>query len=145
MSIFSKIAEALGGPISDFVGAIFGGIDQLSTTEEEKLALKATIQAQQNQLVIKLAEVEIGIIAEQASIIRAEIASESWLARNWRPITMLAFLALLFLYWFDIQPDNMTQESINHVFALLKIGIGGYVVGRSVEKGITKWKNGNGD
>lgn len=145
MSIFSKIAEALGGPISDFVGAIFGGIDQLSTTEEEKLALKATIQAQQNQLVIKLAEVESGIIAEQASIIRAEIASESWLARNWRPITMLAFLALLFLYWFDIQPDNMTQESINHVFALLKIGIGGYVVGRSVEKGITKWKNGNGD
>lgn len=145
MSIFSKIAEALGGPVAGFVDSIFSGIDSLSTTEEEKMALKATIQVQQNQLVIKLAEVESGIIAEQASIIRAEIDSESWLARNWRPITMLSFLALLFLYWFDVQPDNMTQESINHVFALLKIGIGGYVVGRSVEKGITKWKNGNGN
>ena len=145
MSIFSKIAEALGGPVSDFVGAIFGGIDALSTTEEEKLTLKATIQAQQNQLIIKLAEVESGIIAEQASIIRAEIGSESWLTRSWRPITMLAFLGLLFMYWVGVQPENLTQDTLNHVFDLLKIGIGGYVISRGAEKGIKIWKTPNGD
>ena len=144
MSIFSKIAEAIGGPIADFVGAIFTGIDSLSTTEEEKLALKATIQAQQNQLVIELAKIEGDIIEQQASIVRAEAQGESWLQRNWRPITMLSFLALLFLYWFDVHPSDLTQDTIDNVFNLLKIGIGGYIVGRSVEKGLYTWKNGNG-
>ena len=138
MSIFSKIAEAIGGPVAGFVEAIFGGIDSLSTTEEEKLALKATIQAQQNQLVIELAKIEADTIEQQASIIRAEATQGNFLQKSWRPITMLSFLGLL-------QPDNMTQETINAVFDLLKIGIGGYIVGRSVEKGLVTWKNGNSE
>ena len=145
MSIFSKIAEAIGGPVAGFVEAIFGGIDSLSTTEEEKLALKATIQAQQNQLVIELAKIEADTIEQQASIIRAEATQGNFLQKSWRPITMLSFLGLLFLYWVDVQPDNMTQETINAVFDLLKIGIGGYIVGRSVEKGLVTWKNGNSE
>lgn len=54
---------------------------------------------------------------------------------------MLSFLGLLFLYWFGVQPENMPESVLLAVFDLLKIGIGGYIVGRSVEKGIKVWKN----
>lgn len=67
-------------------------------------------------------------------IIKAEATGGSWIQQNWRPITMLSFLLLLFLYWFGIQPENMAESTINQLFDLLKIGIGGYIGGRSLEK-----------
>jgi len=43
-------------------------------------------------------------------------------------------MATLTMVWFD-NPDMM-----NNLFDLLKIGIGGYVVGRSVEKAAENYK-----
>ena len=76
----------------------------------------------------------------QASVVIAELQSGAWLAQNWRPITMLTFVFIiannyilypyLSLFWgeapvLEIPPD---------MWGLLKIGLGGYVVGRSGEK-----------
>ena len=76
----------------------------------------------------------------QASVVVAELQSGAWLAQNWRPITMLTFVFIiannyilypyLSLFWgeapvLEIPPD---------MWGLLKIGLGGYVVGRSGEK-----------
>lgn len=72
--------------------------------------------------------------AAQSNIIIAEAKGESWLQRNWRPFMMLTFMFLLVSYWFGYSPPNMTQETLNNVFALLKLGIGGYIGGRSLEK-----------
>lgn len=76
------------------------------------------------------------------NIIVAEAKGESWLQRNWRPLTMLTFLALLLLYWVGIQPDNLSQETLNKLFDLLKIGIGGYIGGRTIEKGLKTYTEG---
>ena len=85
------------------------------------------------------------LLKAQANIIVAE-AKGSFLAANWRPIIMLLFgviiannyiiypyLSLFFedAPMLDIPPD---------MWALLKIGLGGYVVGRSVEKAVTNYK-----
>jgi len=69
-------------------------------------------------------------------IILAEAQGESWLQRNWRPMMMLWFGALLGLYWFGVLPPNLTQGTLDNLFNLLQLGIGGYIGGRTVEKTI---------
>jgi hypothetical protein len=66
--------------------------------------------------------------------------SGNWLQRSWRPILMLTFtyviahnavVAPMFgLPIAHIPPDSLPPD----MWQVLKIGIGGYVVGRSVEK-----------
>jgi len=74
------------------------------------------------------------LMKSRTSVILAEANGASWLQRNWRPLMMLWFAILLGMYWFDLTPANLTQETLNQLFGLMKIGIGGYVVGRSAEK-----------
>lgn len=65
---------------------------------------------------------------------------ESWLTKNWRPVTMLAFTALLVLRWTGVANPDISQELELSLMNLIKIGLGGYVIGRSAEK-ITKELN----
>ncbi len=71
-----------------------------------------------------------------ADVVMSEAKGESWLQRNWRPITMLSFLILLGSYWFGFAPDYLIENPavVERVFVLLQIGIGGYIGGRTVEK-----------
>lgn len=81
-------------------------------------------------------------IESQARIITAEAGGQSWLQRNWRPLLMLTFtyvvahnyiIAPVFsLVRLDVPPD---------MWELLKLGVGGYIIGRSVEKSVRAWKN----
>ena len=75
-----------------------------------------------------------------ASVVVAEAKGEGWLQRNWRPLTMVSFLILLFMYWFGIHPENLSDAVIMKLFDLLQIGIGGYIISRGAEKGIKTWK-----
>jgi len=87
---------------------------------------------------IKMAIIEAGQNEMQAKkdIIVAEAQSESWLTKSWRPITMLSFLVLLFVYWFGFAPDYVVDNPnvVEQVFQLLQIGIGGYIGSRGLEK-----------
>ncbi|MEN6441690.1 MAG: 3TM-type holin [Syntrophobacter sp.] len=81
-------------------------------------------------------------IESQAKIITAEAEGHSWLQRNWRPILMLTFtyvvahnyiIAPLFsLVRLEVPPD---------MWELLKLGVGGYIIGRTVEKSVKTWKS----
>lgn len=77
----------------------------------------------------------------KVDIIMAEANSEGMLARNWRPITMLTFTALVTFHWLGFTPDNLSQESINMLLEIVKVGLGGYVIGRSAEKAAKAWKS----
>jgi len=125
------ILTAVAAPL---LKGIFSVIDQSVEDKDQAAAIKAKLQ--EMVLTGQMKEIEAA-----AQIIVAEAQGESWLQRNWRPITMLSFLGLLFLYWFGIQPENMPESVLLAVFDLLKIGIGGYIVGRSVEKGVKVWKD----
>lgn len=69
-----------------------------------------------------------------ASIIKTEAASSHWLAANWRPLTMLTFVGLIVARWMGWAAPGMTEAEYIAVYDMMKIGLGGYVVGRSVEK-----------
>lgn len=83
---------------------------------------------------------ELQVMQTQAGIITAEAQGEGWLQRNWRPMMMVWFGALVGAYWFGFTPENLSEERIGDLFNLVQIGIGGYIVGRSAEKGIKAWK-----
>jgi hypothetical protein len=128
------LLKILGGPISDLVGAVGGVIDKVTTTTEEKLAAQSKLLEIQNAFVMKIAELDTQFAAEQAKVVIAEAQSESWLTRNWRPILMLTFTYII-AHNFVLSP----LFSLPHVdiptdmWQLLKLGMGGYIGGRSAE------------
>jgi len=77
------------------------------------------------------------------NIILAEAKGESWLQRNWRPLLMLWFAGLVGAHWLGFTPDNLSQDTINHLLTIVQVGIGGYVIGRSGEKIVREWKKGD--
>ena len=99
---------------------------------------------------LRLAELEqkgeLVELEQRMKAIVAEAQSESWLARNWRPITMLTFVAIVannyilypYLTLFGV-PSTML-ETPEQLWNLINIGLGGYVIGRSAEKVAKVWK-----
>jgi hypothetical protein len=102
-------------------------IDELFTSEEERLRAK-------NEIIKVLQEQQLELQKLQTEIIVAE-ASGNWLQRSWRPILMLAF-GFIVIYVKFIAPlfDLRIPELENEFWNLLQLGIGGYVIGRSAEK-----------
>lgn len=105
-------------------------IDDLHTSDEERDAARIALVAAQNQALALTLDLEREKLAARASLIAAEIDGQSWLQRNWRPITMLSFLVLVILDAFGLLVFRLSDEA----WLLLQIGLGGYVVGRSAEK-----------
>ena len=76
-------------------------------------------------------DVEKQMVQAKSSVITAEANGQSWLQRNWRPITMLTFLVLVVCDSFGLlNPFRLAPQA----WTLLQIGMGGYVIGRSAEK-----------
>ena len=121
-----------------FIGDIFKPaadlIDNLHTSEAEKLTIKQKMFELQVSTYNKATEYESQLLKAKADIITAEATGQSWIQRNWRPITMLTFLVLVVLDSFGVLPFRLAAEA----WTLLQIGLGGYVVGRSAEKIIPK-------
>lgn len=72
--------------------------------------------------------------AAQAEIVKTEAASGNWLASGWRPITMLTFTALIVARWFGWAAPNLDPAEYIKLWDIVELGLGGYVIGRSVEK-----------
>ncbi|GAA5214219.1 3TM-type holin [Corallincola platygyrae] len=120
--------------ILSFISSIFEPavklVDELHTSDEEKLALRKQIRQAENEFLSKVLDYETQLLNNQADIVKAEATGQSWLQRNWRPITMLTFLVLVVLDSFDLLAFRLSEEA----WVLLQIGLGGYVAGRSAEK-----------
>jgi len=119
-----KILEFLGGNVIKEIGGI---IDNLFTTDEERLEAK-------NKIFKVIQEKELELQKMQTDIIIAE-AKGNWLQRSWRPILMLSFGFIVIYVKFLAPLFDLTIPPLeNEFWDLLQIGIGGYVVGRSAEK-----------
>lgn len=120
--------------VLSFISSIFKPatdlIDNLHTSDEEKLEMRKQIQQIENEFMGKVLDYETRLMDNQAAIIKAEAMGQSWLQRNWRPITMLTFLVLVVLDSFGLLAFRLAEEA----WLLLQIGLGGYVAGRSAEK-----------
>ena len=116
--------------IGDILNPVTKMVDDLHTSEEERLGVKTKLFELQTQMTIKVMEYESQLLESKTKIITAEANGASWLQRSWRPITMLSFLGLVVADAFGWTQFRLAEEA----WTLLQIGLGGYVVGRSVEK-----------
>jgi len=138
-SLIGKVIESGAGLIKSYFPP--------DLTPEQKAKLEAGIQAYQLEMNKELNEYSKVIIQEQSKIIQSEANGESPLQRNWRPITMLVFVFIIannYILFPYISLFGGTAATLNippDMWDLLKLGLGGYVVGRSVEKSIKVYKD----
>jgi len=122
--------SAILGFIGDIINPIKDIVDELNTSEEEKLTIKAAMFKMEMAFSSKLMDYEKLLLEAKTKIITAEANGASWLQRNWRPITMMTFLVLVVCDSFGVLAFRLSEDA----WTLLKIGLGGYVTGRSIEK-----------
>lgn len=134
MNLISKAIDAITGPV-------FGLIDKAVTDKDEANRLKSEIQSQ-------LIDSENSIIKAQMQIILAEAQGESWLQRNWRPLLMIVIVAiignnyLIAPYLGAMFGVGLQLDLPDRLWDLMTLGVGGYVAGRTVDKGIKTWQQG---
>lgn len=135
----------LTGPIRGLVEGVSGIIGQFVTTDKEKMAAQAVLLDLQTKFNQALLEADAKFAEQQASVITSEIKSESWLARNWRPILMLTFTFIIFWNYVIIPIFGAFTQALQpavlvpQMWELLKLGVSGYIVGRSGEKIVESW------
>ena len=81
---------------------------------------------------------ELKELEAKAQIVNTEAASKHWLAANWRPLTMLTFVALIVARWFGWAAPNLSEAEYLKLWSIVELGLGGYVIGRRVEKIVPK-------
>lgn len=118
------------GLVGEALAPAFQLIDKLHTSEAEKLEARRAVFAIQAELFGQLMAYEKTLVEGRSRIIEAEAQGQGVLQRNWRPVTMLTFLVLVVCDAFGLLPFRLAGDA----WTLLQIGLGGYVVGRSVEK-----------
>ena len=121
---------ALIGPVAKIVNSV---IDRAVPDKGEAAKLKA-------QAATLIHEQDMADLQAAVSVIVAEAQGGSWIQRSWRPITMLTFVALIVARWLGFTAPGISDELEVALLDLIKVGLGGYVVGRSAEKVAKVWK-----
>ena len=131
MNLLSVIGGAIK-PITDL-------IDNLHTSEEEKLKARALLMEATKEIELGALDYASKLDEHRAKIVLAE-AQGGWLQRNWRPILMMVSVVIIannyiaFPY-LSIWTDKVAVlELPTGLWALLTAGTTGYVLGRSGEK-----------
>lgn len=114
-------------PLAGLLGLGASLIDKLIPDKEEQA--KAKLQLLELEQKGELTE-----LAGRLNIVQAEASSSNWLTSSWRPITMLTFTGLIVARWFGYSAEGMSEAEILELWEIVKLGLGGYVIGRSVEK-----------
>lgn len=113
-------------PLSTLIERIFPDKEQQDKAKAEMMTIMYDAQAKE--------------VEAKSKVVIAEATGESWMQRNWRPVLMFTFIALIINNYIllpyakalgiPIQALQLPPE----MWTLLTIGVGGYVVGRSGEK-----------
>lgn len=147
-SFAPAVGAALGGPPGAAIGAAIAGLLGVNATPTDvSQALKTDPEAavKLKALEVQLATAQLNAdssdFTQRSQTVRAEITGESWLQRNWRPLTMMVIVTIIannYLvapYINAIWPGAApTLELPARLWDLMTLGMGGYVVGRSFEK-----------
>jgi hypothetical protein len=118
--MIAALLPALAPIVSRVVGNLFP--DPAEKAKAEAEAMRQLLAAQSE------------IQAAAGEIVRTEAASSHWLAANWRPMTMLIFVWLIVARWFGWSAPGLSEAEAIKLWGIVEIGLGGYVIGRSVEK-----------
>jgi hypothetical protein len=129
--ILNMVAGLMNGPVTK-------ALDSFVKDQELKRKLAAELEN-------KLAE-HLGKSQElEQAIVLAEVKSEHWLTRSWRPLLMLTLLGFIVfvglvmplldaIVGYPVAFNPRWQALPQQFWDFLSIGVGGYIGGRSLEK-----------
>ena len=118
---------------ANLIHSVLPIVDKIVPDKDQAAKIKAELQTQ--GVTYMAAEMKA-----KASVLVSEMTGESWLQRNWRPLTMLIFVGLITAFWLGFTAPNITEAVVVQLLEIIKIGLGGYIVGRSGEKIMKEWK-----
>jgi hypothetical protein len=121
------------GAVAPLIKTLFKTIDKTIENKADAERIKQSIQ--QQLLSGQLKELEA-----QAAIIVAE-SKGGILQRNWRPLLMITFAGLIVAHWFGYTAPDIPESVQNSLLNIVLVGMGGYIVGRSGEKIMDKYKD----
>ena len=145
------LGTALGGPAGAVVGSLVASaLGTSSSPDAVNAAIAADpasaakilqVQTEHQEALVKMqTDYQTNLDTQRSDVIQAEAKSDSWMASNWRPILMLTFTAIVATNWLILPvvswfgPHLVPLVLPPDMWDLLKIGVGGYIVGRSGEK-----------
>lgn len=129
--IASVVSGLVSGPLAKVLDAYIKDVE-----------LRRRLEAELGQLLMT----HMGkALEQQGAIVLAEAKSEHWLTRSWRPLLMLALLAIVLFFGIGLPlADGLAGRTIAftprwndippQMWDFLMIGMGGYIGGRSLEK-----------
>jgi hypothetical protein len=129
--IFNLVTGLMSGPITK-------ALDAFVKDQELRRKLEADLQGKLTEHLGK--SEELG-----QAVVLAEIKSEDWLTRNWRPLVMLTLMgfivfvglvipALDFVFGAPVTFNPRWSALPPQFWDFLSIGVGGYIGGRTLEK-----------
>jgi len=120
------------------VGGIIDAVTSLGAKYIEDQVKRKQFETEVREILYKaITDLVNAVIKEEqlkAKVIIAETASDSWLTRNWRPIVILIFTALVVMYWFGFTPPNLDKSTLHDLFLIIQGAIWGYIGSRGLEK-----------
>ena len=101
---WADLISGIFKPVSDV-------IDHVLPSGEAKIQLQQKLMEAQVAAAQQTMEYEKQLLDGQIQIIKAEATGQSWLQRNWRPLTMVTFLVLVVCDSFGVLPFRLAGEA----------------------------------
>lgn len=120
--------------ISAIIKPVKGILDKIVMDKGEKERLNNELSRIQMDMMRQALDYETQRMKTQADIVKAEAQGEGWLQKNWRPVVMLVFTALIVARWMGWVAPNLSPSEYESLWTIVEVGLGGYVIGRTVEK-----------
>ena len=102
--------------------------DKLGLTGEAKNAVDGALLAAKAGILDKELEYQTSLAESRASVLIAEIQSESYITRTWRPMLMVLFGAVI------VGGVFFDKDIPVQLWWIIGGGIGGYIPARSIDK-----------
>ena len=133
----------IGGGVGKLVESVGNTVDKFITTDEEKIKLKQAVDKDIMDFKTSVLQNAESYEQELTKRLQADMASDSWLSKNIRPMTLIAILCMYSV--FSITSGNIGGFKIAESYVQL-LGQWGMMImsfyfgGRSLEKIATIWK-----
>lgn len=132
MSFFSDIFSSSVGEV---VGKVGEAVDRLVTSDEERLRLANELKQIEIGAVLKSQELDVQFDQELTKRLQSDMASDSWLSKNIRPLTLIFILIMYSLLSISSGFQfKVTQAYIELLGQWGMLIMSFYFGGRSLEK-----------
>lgn len=131
----SWLSEIFSSSVGEVVGKVGEAVDKLVTSDDERLRLANELKQIEIGAVLKSQELDVQFDQELTKRLQFDMASDSWLSKNIRPLTLIFILVMYSLLSISSGFQfKVTQAYIELLGQWGMLIMSFYFGGRSLEK-----------